>query len=135
MPIPYGQIVGASFAWNGRDPSTGLDCYGVLLWYYRHLDLELADPRAEYSEGWKERGEHPIRDRFSAPWLKAEKPWRPHDVLLITDVGDTEPAHLGVLLECRRKVLHAHPSHGVVCWPLEGLVARVWAVARHEALA
>ena len=135
IDVSYSPIISPKFKWNGRDPGTGLDCYGVLIWYYRQLGIELDDPIDQYGEGWKARGEHPIRDRFSAPWSVAPMPWRKHDVLLLMDAGDTEPAHLGVLVFGNQKVLHARPDHGVACWPFSSLKSRIWAVARHEALA
>jgi cell wall-associated NlpC family hydrolase len=134
MRVAFSQIISPRFRWNGRYPDD-LDCYGVVLWYFAQLGIVLDDPRDEYGEGWKERGEHPIRDRFSKPWAEAPKPWREHDVVLLMDPGDTEPAHLGVFVAGGRKILHAHPKHGVVCWPTSVLVPLIWAVARHEDLA
>lgn len=134
MPVRYGEIVGSPFLWNGRDSAKGLDCYGVVLWYYHQLGIDLADPVAEYSEGWGARGETHIRDRFSGCWFEPDKPWRDHDVAIIQWPGESEPTHLGVLVAGTTKVLHADKGKGVVCVPIDVLKKLFWAVARHEDL-
>jgi len=133
--VAYGDIISPVFKWNGRDPKTGLDCYGVVLWYFQRLGIALDDPVDQYGEGWKDRGEHPILDRFSAPWSEAPRPWRDHDLALLMDPGDTEPAHLGILVASTQKILHASPHFGVVCTSFQLMRPRVWKIARHEALA
>lgn len=133
--MAWGEIIGAPFVWNGRDPEKGLDCYGVVLWIYAQKGIFLDDPVGEYSCGFAARQEPQIRSRFTGCWREAPKPWRELDVVIVRWPHETEPSHLGVLVAGGRKVLHAHDRQGVVCWSLDALRRHIWGVARHEDLA
>lgn len=44
-PIPYVDLIGVPFVYNGRDTTHALDCYGLVLELYRRIGITLPDYR------------------------------------------------------------------------------------------
>ncbi|MBH1942741.1 C40 family peptidase [Erythrobacter sp. YJ-T3-07] len=98
-----GDLVGTPFRLQGRDPSTGLDCIGLVLASLAAAEIPLALP-ADY---------RPHRRRFALPHealaaaglIAMRGPHRAGDVLLL----ETAPAqvHAAVAVD-RHRIVHAH---------------------------
>ncbi|MEL7739440.1 NlpC/P60 family protein [Citromicrobium bathyomarinum] len=98
-----GDLVGTPFRLQGRDPSIGLDCIGVVLASLAAAKITLAVP-ADY---------RPQRRRFTFPHealaaaglIEAHGPRRAGDLLLV----QTAPAqvHAAVAVDGHR-IIHAH---------------------------
>jgi len=98
-----GDLVGTPFRLQGRDPSTGLDCIGLVLASLAAAEITLALP-ADY---------RPQRRGFALPYealaaaglIAIRAPRRAGDVLLL----ETGPAqvHAAVAVD-RYRIVHAH---------------------------
>ncbi|MAY76063.1 NlpC/P60 family protein [Citromicrobium sp. WPS32] len=118
------DLVGIPFRLQGRDPSTGLDCIGLVLASLAAAEITLALP-ADY---------RPQRRRFILPYealaaaglIEVREPRRAGDVLLL----ETGPAqvHAAVAVS-RHRIVHAHAGlrrvvesplpdhwHVLACW-------------------
>lgn len=98
-----GDLVGTPFRLQGRDPSTGLDCIGLVLASLAAAEIPLTLP-ADY---------RPQRRGFALPYealaaaglIAMRGPRRAGDVLLL----ETGPAqvHAAVAVD-RHRIIHAH---------------------------
>ena len=117
MEFKVWQLLGIPFVWGGRDPTTGLDCYGLVKeWYKRVHGIELEDVETY-------EGPFPDADPFASrqtpgAWQEVTDGFEFGDVLVFgPGNGQEGTVHCGVLL-ARGKVLHTAECHGVIVSPL-----------------
>lgn len=93
--------------WVNRGTSfDGMDCYGVVILYYRHvLGIELPNP-AGYVEGVK-TDQCWASETSSGRWQQVDRP-SSGGIVLTAYYGDT-PVHVGMVISGRR-VLHCRGS-------------------------
>jgi cell wall-associated NlpC family hydrolase len=107
------SLVGAPFRPQGRDPATGLDCVGVLLWSF-------AIPADRVRRDYRMRGAHgPEIEASLSAWFRRTRPdeVRAADVMLFA--VSTEQKHLAV--NCGNSFVHADASlRRVVETPMVG---------------
>lgn len=88
------NIVGSKWVHQGRDPGTGIDCIGVIVWVANRLGLHCPD-RTNY--GREPIGEllvDEFRDRLDEiPIDKAQH----GDVLILRTAGQRLPTHIAIL--------------------------------------
>lgn len=102
------HLIGTPFVWGGRDPSTGLDCWGLARAVVPALPDYEADNLPDAVAVW--RAEH-------TAWPRVDHP-RPGDVVLL---GTTHTVrHAGVLVE-PGQILHTTQSTGAIVQPLAWL--------------
>lgn len=106
------KYLGIPYLWDGRS-FEGVDCYGLLILFYREeLGVELFDPKHGL-KGWKEASE----SGFMAQ--NAERDWRevpmeevlPKDVLLLRSSRSGRADHCGLVVD-RYSFLHAAEGIG-----------------------
>lgn len=116
MTIRYAvvDIIGAPWRLLGRDPKTGLDCLGMVLWLYGEAGIVLPDPAL--SQGTLE----------DAPQLAAHFSALQNDYL--RELGDVIQfptgrfgTHLAIHLD--GNLLQATEEHGVVQVPFKRFIA------------
>lgn len=101
-PENWQHLVGVPYVADGRDPETGLDCFGLVLYVLRaegHLIPDLAASTAEA-----------VASKYFEPVQKPE----PGDVVQVLHRGRP---HVGIVVAPGR-VLHASETAGVVVSPL-----------------
>ena len=102
------QFLGVPYAHQGRTLE-GLDCYGIVILFYRELGYELYDIDG-YPVNWCKRGRNFLLENFHKQWEKVEKP-RPYDLVGFT-ILTPNPDHIGIYL-AEDKFLHCS-RQGVV---------------------
>lgn len=130
------RYLGVPFRAGGRDPATGLDCWGLVRAVMADCwGLVLPDPATD------SRDEAALEGAVAAtrPLVETRPVDRgaevPGDLVLLRGLGG-RPVHVGVVVR-RGWVLHADPALGAVCEPLwQGRQAlRVVEIGRPLALA
>ena len=46
------SLIGIPYTRLGRDPDIGLDCWGLVIEFYRRMGVQLEDPVSSYTEDW-----------------------------------------------------------------------------------
>lgn len=117
------MLIGTRFRPQGRDPSTGLDCVGVIL---RAFEIEPSEVRRNY----RIRGQHlrEIHSEASRRLARISVEQRQPGDLLCFELADDQ-LHLGV--ECGTSFIHADAglrrvveTPGPARWPLVGVFRR-----------
>ena len=107
-------LVGTPYVAGGRDAKRGLDCWGVVLEFYRRaFGIDLPDPVSMASATCEAA---PVSDHFLRIEVEESQPG---------DIGrfhvrDPGAGHLGIVL-ARKRILHPFDRAGVVVWPLRGV--------------
>ena len=97
MQVPYLH--------GGRDPQIGLDCYGmIMLWYKILLKTKLYDLDIYYDKDWSHKGRNLILENYHRQWTKVEKAHVYDIVLFKNNRGHVN--HGGIILSGGR-FLHA----------------------------
>lgn len=114
------DYVGVPYVEKGRDPAKGLDCWGLLRWYYaREKGIELPSYADEASG--RDRGvSRVVVNEIARRWQPAEMP-EPGDAVVLR--LSLRPFHVGVLV-AEGKLLHTLGQHGSV---IESLTGPKWA--------
>lgn len=111
-------LLGIKYAPGGRDPRVALDCWGVVLEFYRRAyAIELPDPISVESATCEAA---PVASLFRPVPVEEAMPG---DVAQFEPREDSPSGHLGILLR-RRRVLHPIDGLGVVVWPIRGKLIR-----------
>jgi cell wall-associated NlpC family hydrolase len=103
------QYVGAPFVEHGRDPATGWDCWGLLVYVYReHLGITLPDFDGDYEDTEDVAQIARLFDRGLVDWREVpEADARPFDGVLVEMLG--RPSHCAVYVATGRML---HTLHG-----------------------
>jgi len=108
MEVSYKKYVGIPFKHLGRDRS-GLDCYGLLIYYYKE-EFGIEIPDWYYSPQWSKEGCNYFMENYETIAFKVDTP-RVHDVVLFyTDIVSKVVNHAGILVELPSKVLQVIKS-------------------------
>ena len=103
------KYVGCKYAAHGRDPKTGLDCYGLAICIYKDMGIPLPDPL--YADTEAETNKRIMESLESTiPNEKLEEP-EPGCVIELTVLG--EPSHIGIYIG-HGEFIHAARKSGVV---------------------
>jgi cell wall-associated NlpC family hydrolase len=124
MEFKVWELLGIPFVWGGRDPATGLDCYGLVKeWYRRVKGIELEDVEDYDREILK--GDPFACCQTPGAWVEVTGAFETGDVLVFgSGNGQDATVHCGVLL-ARGKVLHTAEGHGSIVSPLRLLKSRL----------
>ena len=91
------KYLGVPYKHKGRDPKTGLDCWGLGVCIFRDLGIELADFNVDYSEDWGFKGENYFIENAWQEWDLVTDP-QPFDCVLFRSMPEAMPNHGGVYL-------------------------------------
>jgi cell wall-associated NlpC family hydrolase len=99
------KIVGAEWVHQGRDPASGIDCIGVIVWVGKQLGVE-SDDRTNYSrEPVGELLVDEFRQRFDEiPISQA----REGDILILRNAGKRLPTHVAILARGQMEYMLIH---------------------------
>lgn len=111
------ELIGLQFVELGRDPSVGLDCWGVACVLYERL-CGVTLPEVAYGCTKPEEASEALTEGVTR-WAQADAP-EPLDVAIFNVMG--LPCHVGVMLDGDR-FIHAEPRAGVV---LERISSALW---------
>lgn len=101
VPCKYLQniadsLIGVPYAHLGRNPSRGLDCWGVVIEFFKRLGVVISDPIGGYREDfWKHDD---LIGGYSASDFYPVKNPSPGSVVSMC-INAPVPNHLGVLLD------------------------------------
>lgn len=128
------DLIGIPFASKGRDPKTGLDCWGLLRYVYESkLDIMLPSYADEYLDA-NDRKETlaAINRNLGADWVRVEVP-RVGDAVRLRVDGD--PCHVAVYIG-RGLILHTQAGINSVAEELFGdrWGRRIVGIYRHAKL-
>ena len=99
------QLIGAEWVHQGRDPSTGIDCIGVIVWVAKKSGLHFPD-RVDY--GREPIGEllvDEIRGRLEEIPVESAKHG---DVLILRTPGKPLPTHVAILARGQNEMTLIH---------------------------
>lgn len=103
------KYLGCKYAPRGRDPKTGLDCYGLVICIFGDLGLRLPDPG--YAGADLETNKKMLESLERAiPSVKLEKPERG---CVIEFIVSGEPSHVGIYMGSG-DFIHVSERSGVV---------------------
>ncbi len=68
------RFLGIPYACKGRDPKTGLDCWGLALCVYEMLGVKLFDLDVDYDVKWHEKGGNYLAENLWRDWEPVQKP-------------------------------------------------------------
>jgi cell wall-associated NlpC family hydrolase len=125
----YKHLLGIPFRYGGRD-ETGLDCYGLVLAYYRAQGRELPD-YAGYDAGIVSGASDPFLARSTqGPWEVVRGEPQVGDIVTLARTSrDRNATHCAVCVE-RNRILHAVEGWCVTTTPLRPLRSRIRGVYR-----
>lgn len=90
------QIIGAEWVHQGRNPGTGIDCIGVIVWVANKLGLHFPD-RTNYSrEPVGELLVDEVRERLDEIPINEAKEG---DILVLRTAGKRLPTHIAILVK------------------------------------
>jgi cell wall-associated NlpC family hydrolase len=129
--IDTDDIIGVPWIEGGRDPSSGLDCLGVVLLVLERMGLPSFDPWAVWADAWR-RGWRQIEQAVPDGWSRLSDGalLRPGDVVITQSEG--HPTHVVIVVEDRR-VVSAMKGRGVVLLPQRWAEAHKHSAWRAEA--
>ncbi len=112
MQLNVSDLIGVPFVDGGRDPETGLDCWGLTMIVMRRCGLEIPDYKISCFDT-SEIGQAVRRD-LAARWAKASMP--EFGVGLVMDLDPRLPGihqHFGVCVS-KDKFIHTLKKTGVI---------------------
>lgn len=133
MAFDIRTVLGAPFVYGGRDCRAGLDCYGLVMEFYRQeYGLELPEPVA-YDASIAGQPHDASAWEVEGVWLERHGEPRHGDVLTFRQRGgDGSATHVGVLLRDGRVVQAT--EHGVGAVPLRAMKRLLRRAYRHVAV-
>lgn len=96
---------------RGRDPRTGLDCYGLIIAIYRDFNISLLDIKEDYDEDWAWEGRNHFIENYHREWERTINPDPYNVVLFLSSKGVAN--HGGVILK-RGRFIHCAKAGVVV---------------------
>lgn len=106
------KYLGSPYKHKGRDPKTGLDCWGLGVCIFKDLGITLLDFDIDYNENWCfSEGNHFI-ENYWKQWEKVEQP-KLFDCVLFKFYEDGHPNHGGICLG-QDRFIHACKTGVVV---------------------
>lgn len=98
VPLWATDFIGLPFAYNGRNPVEGLDCWGLVRWVYdKRLDIELPSYGDVEASALRKVARQMLHSRDIGPWSMVIDP-KPYDVVLMRVFNGNIPAHVGVMV-------------------------------------
>lgn len=132
------DYVGVPFVDRGRDPTTGLDCWGLVCWWYA-VELGLVLPTLTDAPSGEHDTEHlpALIQTQARAWRKVSVPER-GDVVVVRIAG--QPFHVAVyagLINGEPSLLHALKGVGVHYSPFNSPMwtPRIEGIYRHRSRA
>ena len=106
------DLIGVPFVSKGRDPKTGLDCWGLVVEVGRRMGKNIPD---FYVDAMDSKQIGVIKEFVEKDWQKAEKPDTGVIVGIRLDRGCLPDVtqHFGVCLD-RRRFIHTMQDTGVI---------------------
>ncbi len=100
------KYIGIPYVHAGRDPKIGLDCYGLVMLYYKEiLNKGLKD--WWYEKDWEKRGHNYFLEQAeNFNFKRVDKPKKHDIVLLRMDITSPIPNHIAVIVK---------PPHIALC--------------------
>jgi cell wall-associated NlpC family hydrolase len=120
---PLADYTAIPYVSKGRDPQTGVDCWGLLRLFYAEqfgIELPLHDDRYVHSDSRGETAEL-ARDEIRERWLQVRTPQYGDAVVLALS---RRPFHVGICIGGNRFLHALDPRVNTV---IERLDAPVWA--------
>lgn len=109
MMLDTNQLMDIPFKWGGRDPSVGLDCWGLVRYVLNLTGNTLVDDW--FPEDKEEAVLEIERQKLNGSWIKG-----PRQLLsIVTLATNQDPHHLGLVIP--EGVLHTTPKFGVLIQP------------------
>jgi cell wall-associated NlpC family hydrolase len=119
--MEYKDLIGIPFKKGGRD-RTGLDCYGLVVEFYRRMGVLIEDPPQYRYSGPK--GEPIDLAAYTGGWRETEEPFQEGDVLLFEHGLFRSCMHCAIFLAGDR-ILHATDTCGVVTSPIRHYLDKI----------
>ena len=105
------EVLGVPYSHKGRDIKTGLDCYGILIWFYNRLGYKLDD--YDYPANWAKQGKNLFIKNYHLNFTQiSPNEANIGDAVLFTMKKDIAN-HIGVLVG-KETFLHAQKHTGAV---------------------
>jgi len=110
--LNFNDFLGVPFSYGGRD-KTGMDCFGVVIEYFKRWHgIDIDDP-CEYSEKFATKDNDAFEKHKGKNWLPIRGGLQEGDVLIFHDRGCGVGTHCAVYLSGDR-LLHATEKIGVI---------------------
>jgi cell wall-associated NlpC family hydrolase len=103
------ELLGMEFEIQCRGENKKIDCYGVLIFYYRQFGVDLPDYL--YQDDWGENEELVLREyaRFFRRIGPEEKPMTGDMIIIVNSHGSA--SHLGICLP-KKRFVHSYMNIG-----------------------
>lgn len=99
------KLIGAEWVHQGRNPATGIDCIGVIVWVAEKFNVKCYD-RTDYSrEPVGELLVDEVRNYFDEIPISEAKEG---DILILRTAGTRLPTHLAILARGDREYMLIH---------------------------
>ena len=127
-PQYWADLIGLPFVTGGRDPSTGLDCAGVVQVVYQRMGVDKL-PHHLFARPYSDAGESaetaPILDAGRGHVERIERA-EPGCMVGIRNESDMPDVvnHVAVVVD-RERILHAVPGHNV---RLDRINSKLWKI-------
>lgn len=104
------SLVGVPYKHHGRDPTKGLDCFGMVIEFFKRLGIVIQDTDENYPEEWRQEDNF-IGD-YDAPQFVEVFSTLPGDIAAMATTDAQVPNHLFILLD-KNSVLNTDRFVGV----------------------
>lgn len=113
------HLIGIPYVNKGRDPSTGLDCWGLLRQFYREfMGIVLPSYTDEYEDAFDRTATVRAMDQHAPScWIKVEEPRFGDGIRLRIDGS---ACHVGIYLG-HSEMLHTQAGHDSVIDRIDGI--------------
>lgn len=109
--IDYRELVGTKYKVHGRSIEEGFDCWGLVLYVYKSMGIQLLDPCYENLKDRLKVNQELIN---SGMFIKIER-FENNCIIEILDRG--EPVHVGLYIG-NGMMIHCTSRNGVICEPV-----------------
>lgn len=135
MSSPMSKYISAPYEYNGRCLKNGIDCYGLVVLYYKNeLGIEVSDDYNSGSSYDDVKDTNVFLDNADIEFIKVPlEQIQLHDVILIRNGKSLVPNHSGIY-RGGGKFIHTIESLGCNVSRLDTWRAKIWGVYRHKEL-